>query len=138
MFLIERHYCENFRPMNKNHSKNVLQLNSCWSRWSNIEGDSRFIKVFLGVHRRLTLAKVGFIFCVPKVKPLLNSRFSRSWVKCEIGKKIGALKNNCGEGGIRIYNIQRLLSNSWDQNTTNLPKFWLHNIMGWEKGVIVP
>jgi len=45
-------------------------------------------KYFLVFIDDLLLQKLGFIFCVPKVKPLLNSRFSRSWVKCEIGKKI--------------------------------------------------
>ncbi len=39
-----------------------------------------------------TLEKAGFIFCAPKVKPSRNSRSSKSWT----GKKIGALRTNCG------------------------------------------
>jgi hypothetical protein len=43
-----------------------------------------------------TLEKVGFFFVCVKNETFAKFKIFKELVKCEIGKKIGALKKNCG------------------------------------------
>jgi hypothetical protein len=113
--------------MNKNHSKNVLQL-------VHVDLGGPILKETLDLSKYFLVfiddysCKSWVYFLCAKSETFANffSRFSRSWVKCEIGKKIGALKNNCGgEVAFTTFNdycqthgIKRQLTNPSFDSTT--------------------
>jgi hypothetical protein len=77
MFSKGRHHCENFSHENMNHAKNVLYFIH-----ENLVGpilkDSLHKSSTSWCSQMNIVEKSGFISCVPKMKPLLNSRSSKS------------------------------------------------------------